>query len=154
MEPPLTDATPVSPLNLPPTPAPIGAYERGVFHNGVGCLSGQFPLVDGRIVHPGRLGLELNFEQGQEAAKAAALNVLAQLEAVLGEWDRLKGLLRVDAVLACSNDFNALPQVVDSASQTFLHYLGDRGRHARSLLPTRRLPLNASIELIVTFAVH
>lgn len=141
-------------LNLPQAPAPIGAYERGVFHKGVGSLSGQFPLVGGCILHPGRLGLELTFEQGQEAAKAAALNVLAQLEVVIGDLDRLKGLLRVDAVLACSDDFNALPQVVDSASQTFLQYLGDRGRHARSLLPTRRLPLNASIELIVTFAVH
>ena len=141
-------------MGLPPAPDPIGAYERGVIHRGIGMLSGQFPLVEGRILHPGRLGLELGIEHGQEAARAAARNVLAQMHVLLGNWGRLQGLLRVEGVLACSNDFNALPRVLDAASQTFLQVLGDRGRHARSLIPVSRLPLDASLELIVTFAVH
>lgn len=107
-----------------------------------------------RILHPGRLGLELSIEQGQEAARAAARNVLAQMHVLLGDWERLQGLLRVDGVLACSNEFNAQPEVLDAASQTFLQVLGERGRHARSLIPVRDLPLNASLELIVAFSVY
>ena len=143
-----------TPLVLPVPPDPVGAYARGVVRGGVGFLSGQFPLVDGVIAHPGRLGEALTTAQGQQAAHVAALNALAQIDALLGGLQDLDGLLRLDGIIACVDGFDALPAVLDGASRLFVDALGDRGRHARSIVPVHRLPMDAPLELVLTFATR
>lgn len=142
-------------LVLPDPPAPVGAYERGMLHGGVGLLSGQFPLRDGALVHVGRVGAELTEAQGRFAAEVAALNVIAGIAAVLGgDLSRLVTLLRVDGYVASADAFQGQPGVLDGASETFRRLLGERGRHARAAIPVPRLPMNAPIELVATFAVR
>ena len=141
-------------LKLPVAPNPIGAYRRGVVHAGVGCLSGQLPLSDGKIAHPGLVGRDVTVADAQEAARVTALNVLAQLGALLGSFDRLEGLLRVDGFVASAPDFTAQPAVLDAASTLFVEALGERGAHARSAMGVAVLPLNAPVELVVTFAAR
>ena len=142
-------------LNLPTPPAPLGIYEPGIIHNGIGVLSGQYPSVDGKVLYSGRVGAELTDDQGKESAKAAALNVLAQIDALIEQdWDRFTGLLRVDGFIASADDWMRQPQVLDAASELFLSLLGDRGRHARTVLGVPRLPLNYPIKLVVSFAVR
>lgn len=139
-------------ITLPDPPSPIGAYAAGVIHRGIGMLSGQFPLVDGVIATPGRLGAELSVAQGREAARVAALNALAQINALLDGFDDLEGLLRLDGIIAATEDFREHALVLDGASDVLNQYLGARGRHARSLVAVARLPLDAPLELVLTFA--
>lgn len=139
---------------LPPPPDPVGAYHAGVVHAGVGYVSGQFPLADGRLRFPGRVGAELTAAEGYEAARLAAQNVLAQLARLLGPAGRLVTLLRVDGVVASAPSFLAQPAVLDGASELFRRVLGDAGGHARSAIAVERLPLDAAVELVVTFAVE
>jgi enamine deaminase RidA (YjgF/YER057c/UK114 family) len=146
--------TPLEQLDLPEAPAPVGRYERGIIHDGIGFLSGQFPLVEGKLLIRGRVGHELTVEQGRQAAEAAALNVLAQLRTVtVSEARAFAGLLRVDGFVASADHFTDQPAVLDAASALFLDQLGDLGRHARTAFAVSRLPLDAPIELVVTFAV-
>ena len=141
-------------LVLPDAPAPAGAYERGVVHDGIGFLSGQFPLRAGTLVHAGRIGAELTVEDGRFAAGVAATNVVAGIKAVLGgSLAGLETLLRVDGYVASADDFHGQPWVLDGASEALLRLLGGKGRHARSAVAVPRLPLNAPVELVVTFAV-
>jgi enamine deaminase RidA (YjgF/YER057c/UK114 family) len=142
----------MSTIVLPDAPSPIGAYLRGTLHHGIGMLSGQFPLVAGKIARPGRLGAELTVEQGREAARMAALNALAQIRALLDGFDALEGILRLDGIIASVDVFRDHPAVLDGASEVFNDFLGPRGRHARTIVPVRCLPLDAPIELVVTFA--
>jgi enamine deaminase RidA (YjgF/YER057c/UK114 family) len=145
---------PLKELDLPEPPAPVGAYERGMVHNGIGFLSGQFPLRDGKLVHTGRVGAELTETEGRHAAEIAALNAISGIRAVLGgDLADLVSLLRVDGYVASADGFLRIPWVLDGASETFRRMLGDRGRHARTAFAVPRLPLDAPVELVVTFGV-
>lgn len=141
-------------LELPEPPDPVGAYQAGVVHGGVGYLSGQFPLVEGRLRFAGRVGADVTLAEGREAARLAALNVLAQLVGLLGPTRRLATLLRVDGIVASAPGFLAQPAVLDGASELFRTVLGEAGRHARSAIAVERLPLDAAVELVVTCAVE
>jgi enamine deaminase RidA (YjgF/YER057c/UK114 family) len=83
----------------------------------------------------------------------AALNVLAQIKAALGGFDRLVSLVRVEGFVSSAPGWTNQPRVLDHASNLFAAVLGERGIHARSAIGTSQLPLNASVELVVTAAV-
>lgn len=137
---------------LPPPPRPVGAYEAVVVRGGIGFVSGQFPLRDGRLVCEGRVGGELTAEAGREACRLAALNVLAQIGAATDGFADLDGLLLLDGYVASAEGFVGQPGILDAASECFIEFLGERGRHARSAFAVPMLPLNAPVELVVTFA--
>jgi enamine deaminase RidA (YjgF/YER057c/UK114 family) len=144
-------------LNLPAAPEPVGAYQAAVVRDGLGMVSGQFPLRAGRLVWQGAVGAELSSEQGQEAARLAALNALAHIDAVLvshGGWACFAGLLRLEGHVASAPGFLAQPQVLNAASELLVAVLGDElGAHSRSAFAPTQLPLGAPIELVLSFAV-
>ena len=142
-------------LELPEPPAPAGSYERCMVYNGIGFVSGQFPLVDDHLAFVGRIGAELSEEEGHRAAEIAAVNVLSQIKAVLGgNFGQLATLLRVDGYVASADGWRRQPTVLDGASNLFVEILGTRGRHARSAFAVSQLPFGAPIELVVTFATE
>jgi enamine deaminase RidA (YjgF/YER057c/UK114 family) len=114
----------------------------------------EHPLADGELKYSGRVGAELSEAAGGEAAQLAALNVLAQIKAALGGFDRLVSLARVDGYVSSAPGWTSQPSVLDYASSLFTAVLGDRGIHARSALAVPQLPLNASVELVVTAHVR
>ena len=137
---------------LPEPPRPAGNYQPVLCRGGVGFVSGQFPIRHGRCVRTGRVGVELTAEQGRECAEIAAANVLAQIRAALNGWERFGGLLRIDGHVASADDFLRQPAVLDGASELFLRALGPvAGAHARTAFHAARLPLDAPVELAVTF---
>lgn len=139
--------------SLPEPPAPAGLYEPVVIRNGLGYVSGQFPLRGRTLIHPGVVGRDVTEEEARGAAELAALNVLAQVRRALGSLDRVATLLRVDGIVASAAGWTGQPRVLDGASEVFRRVLGERGRHARSAVGVPELPLNACVELVVTFAV-
>jgi enamine deaminase RidA (YjgF/YER057c/UK114 family) len=141
-------------LQLPEAPRPVGSYRAAVVANDLLFVSGQIPLVDGELKYPGRVGAELSEAAGGEAAQLAALNVLAQIKAALGSFDRLVSLVRVEGYVSSAPGWTSQPSVLDQASNLFTAVLGDRGVHARSALAVPQLPLNASVELVVTAHVR
>ena len=102
---------------------------------------------------PVSLGINLSIDSGYAAARLAGLNALAQIRELLGGFERLDGLLRLDGLVACSPMFTEHATVLNGASDLFVEVLGDRGWHARSAAGVNSLPMNAAVELIVTFAI-
>jgi enamine deaminase RidA (YjgF/YER057c/UK114 family) len=140
---------------LPAPPVPAGAYLPVVTHGALGFVSGQFPILDGRLARAGRVGAELTAEEGRECASLAAANVLARIRAALGGWARFAGLLRVEGHVASAVDFLMQPAVLDGASDFFVRALGPAlGAHVRTAFHANRLPMDAPVELVVTFAVN
>ena len=121
-------------LELPEAPRPVGSYQASVIANGLLFISGQLPLVEGEIMYPGRVGAELSEATGGEAAWLTALNVLAQIKAALGGFDRLVSLVRVDGYVSSAPGWTNQPRVLDNASRLFIAALGEKGAHARSAL--------------------
>ncbi len=139
---------------LPEPPRPAGHYRPWVRHGELLFVAAQLPIENGVPRYPGRVGAELTEEQGVAAARLAGLNVLAQLRAALGDLERLATLLRVEGHVAAAPGWNRAPAVLDGASDLFVAVLGERGQHARSAFVPPRLPLDHSVELVVTAAVR
>jgi len=140
-------------LQLPDAPRPVGNYRAAVISNELLFISGQLPMSGGELKYRGRVGVELTEAAGGEAAQLAALNVLAQIKAALGGFDRLVSLVRVEGFVSSAPGWTNQPRVLDHASNLFAAVLGERGVHARSAIGTSQLPLNAAVELVVTAAV-
>ena len=136
-------------LVLPPAPKPAGSYRPLVIAERTAYLSGQVSkTADGKILS-GRLGQELTLEEGRQAARAAALNVLSVIDAEVG-FERVEKFLRVVGYVQCSPSFYEISQVVNGASDLFLEFFGEKGVHARSAVGMASLPLNAAVEIEVT----
>lgn len=141
-------------LRLPRAARPAGRYAATVVAGGFLHVSGQFPFRGGRLLHTGRVGGELTVAEGRAAARQAALNVLAQIHAALGGFERLAGLVRVEGHVASAPGWVDAPAVLDAASTVFTTVLGARGRHARTAFTPPVLPLNSPVELVVTAVVR
>lgn len=139
---------------LPTPPRPVGSYEPVIIRRGIGTVSGQFPIRDGRLAFEGRLGAELTINAGREAARLAALNVLAQITAATDGFARLDGLLRLEGYVASADGFHDQPDILDAASTCFIEALAERGRHTRAAFAVQFLPLNAPIELVLSFTTQ
>lgn len=142
----------MSMISLPEPPDPAGDYEAVVIRNGFGFVSGQFPFRDASLIYTGRVGVELSKHEAQEACRIAAMNVLAQISKATNKFEQLGGLLRLDGYVASSDSFHAQPGILNAASLLFSEVLGERGTHTRTAFSVPRLPLNAPIELCVSFA--
>ncbi len=139
-------------LQLPPAPKPVGSYRPVVISKQLAFLSGQISrAADGKIL-AGKVGKDLSLEQGQEAAKIAALNVISVIHNLIG-LDHFEKLLRVVGYVQASPDFYEISQVMNAASDLFLEVFGDKGLHARSAVGMASLPLNAAVEIEVTLQV-
>ncbi|PRX43396.1 enamine deaminase RidA (YjgF/YER057c/UK114 family) [Prauserella shujinwangii] len=134
-------------LELPPPPVPVAAFEPYVRAGDTVYVSGQIATRDGALVADGVLGAGLDVEAGQDAARACALNVLAQLAAAAGGLDAVTRLVRVTVFVASTPDFTRHPQVADGASQLFRDVLGPAGAHARAAVGVASLPLGTPVEV-------
>jgi enamine deaminase RidA (YjgF/YER057c/UK114 family) len=134
-------------LQLPPPRAPAAAFEPYVRHGGTIYISGQIATRDGHLVAAGQLGAEVDLVAGQDAARACALNVLAQLQAAAGSLDAVTRLVKLTVYVACTSEFTQQPQVADGASQLLLDVLGAGGAHARSAIGVAALPLGTPVEV-------
>lgn len=141
-------------LSLPPAPAPAAAYVPHVVDDGRVFTAGQLPLVDGALPATGRLGANIEVEQGQELARTAALNLLAvAADAVGGDLDRLR-LVKLTVFVASDPGFTDQHLVANGASLLLHAVLGDDGIHARSAVGVASLPLNAPVEVEGIFAIR
>lgn len=135
---------------LPPVPAPVAAYVPVRIAAGLAFVAGQVPIVDGVVQHPGLLGRDVSVEQGQAAARRAALQALAALRGELGSFDRIAQIAQVTVYVACTAGFADHAQVANGASELLIEALGDAGRHARAAVGMASLPLGTCVEVAVT----
>ena len=141
-------------LELPPTPAPVASYVPVTEAGALAFVAGQVAMLDGQILHPGKLGAQVSVEMGQEAAARAALQALSALRDHLGgSLDRLQRILQLTVFVAADAEFIEHPKVANGASDVLIEVLGSNGRHARAAIGVASLPLGASIEITMTAEV-
>jgi len=139
-------------LVLPTPAAAVANYLPFVISGSLVFVSGQLPLVDGKVTVTGRLGAEVGLEEGQQAARQCAINLLAQARAAAGgDLDRVTRLVRLGGFVASTPDFTDQPKIVNGASDLMVAVLGDAGRHSRAAVGVASLPLNAAVEIEAVF---
>ena len=137
---------------LPSVAAPAANYVPYVISGAHLFVSGQIPFLNGETMHLGRLGADLSVEQGAEAARACALNILAQVnEAVGGDWSRVVRCVKLGGFVNCTPDFTGQPKVINGASDLIGQVMGDAGKHARFAVGAPGLPLGVAVEIDAVF---
>lgn len=138
-------------LNEPPPKGglyiPVSQVGSLLFTSGIG------PIINGTPIYMGKIGLDLNIEQGQEAARLVAINMLSVLHFYLQDLNRINKVVKILGFVASSNNFLSQPQVINSASQVFIDTFGECGQHARSAIGTNVLPGNIPVEIEGIFEI-
>ncbi|MDP1027179.1 RidA family protein [Sphingomonas sp. KR1UV-12] len=139
-------------LSLPEAAAPVAAYVPVVEAGGLLHLSGQLPFRDGQLI-TGRLGDSVSLEDGQAAAQACGLMIVAQLKKHLGDLSRVQRIVKLGVFVNSTGDFTDQPKVANGASELMVALFGDAGKHARSAVGVPVLPLGAAVEIDAIVAI-
>jgi enamine deaminase RidA (YjgF/YER057c/UK114 family) len=139
-------------LELPAAPAPAANYVPYTISGKLLLVAGQLPFRNGQVAVVGRVGDDVSLEQGQEAARICALNLLAQAKAACGgDLDRLARCLKLGGFVSCGPTFTEHPAVVNGASDLMVEAMGEAGQHARFAVGCASLPRGAAVEVEAIF---
>jgi enamine deaminase RidA (YjgF/YER057c/UK114 family) len=141
-------------ITLPAPVSPIANYVPFVLTGNMLVVSGQLCLgADGKLVAKGQLGAGVSIEDGQKAARACAINLLAQLKAALGDFDKVVRVIRLGGFINSAPGFVEGAKVMNGASDLMVEVFGENGRHARSTVGVAALPADAAVEVEGSFEV-
>ncbi len=134
-------------ITLPQAAAPAANYVPTLITGNQLIISGQLPMQDGALKITGQLGNDVSIEEGVEAARLCAINILAQIKRTLDGFDRFERLLKLGGFVNAPASFTDHPQVINGASDLMVSVLGDAGRHTRFAVGAAGLPFNAAVEI-------
>lgn len=140
-------------VELPQPAAPVANYVGAVVAGNLLVVSGQLPIGPNGIAAKGKLGAGVSEEQGKEAARLCAINILAQAKAALGDLARIKRCIRLGGFVNAIADYQSIPQVINGASDFMVEVLGDAGKHARYAIGVAQLPLDVPVEVEAMFEI-
>jgi len=135
-------------IALPEAPSPGGLYTPVVeFSEKLAYMSGCVPADIPGVRIKGKLGSDLTVEEGQAAARAAALNLLAVMHRDLSDLNRIKRIVKLTCFVSCAPNFTMQPQVANGASGLLIDVFGEPGRAARSAVGAPSLPSDVAFEI-------
>jgi enamine deaminase RidA (YjgF/YER057c/UK114 family) len=131
---------------------PVAAYLPAVQTNNHVYVSGQLPMVDGKLAAAGLVGEDVTPEQAKDLARLAGINALGAVHDLVG-LDKVVRVVKIVGFVASAPGFTGQPGVVNGASELFAEVFGEAGRHARSAVGVSALPLNTPVEVEAIFEV-
>lgn len=136
-------------IELPPLATPAAAYVPWVRTDNLVFLSGHIARHANGSVHVGQLGANISVEQGQNAARAVAIDLLGTLQAACGgDLERVVRIVKVMSLVNSTSTFTEQHLVTNGCSQLLAEVFGtERGSHARSAFGVAQLPLGACVEI-------
>ena len=141
-------------ITLPDAPAPAANYVPYAVAGNMVYVSGQLPLVDGKLTVTGHVGKNVSTEEAAAQARLCAINLLAQLKAACGgDLSRVKQVVKLGGFVASTDDFTDQPEVINGASDLMVEVFGDAGRHARFAVGSNTLPRGTCVEVEGTFLI-
>jgi enamine deaminase RidA (YjgF/YER057c/UK114 family) len=142
-------------ITLPTLTAPAANYVPYTISGNIVIISGQLPIQDGKMHFVGKVGSEISIEEGQQAAKLCALNLLAQLQSACGgNLDKVVRCLRLGVFVNGLPEFTDHPKIANGASDLIVSVLEDKGRHARSAFGVGSLPFGVAVEVEAMFEIE
>jgi enamine deaminase RidA (YjgF/YER057c/UK114 family) len=141
-------------ISLSKPPAPIANYVPFVRTGNFLTVSGQVCFdADGTLVAKGQLGSAVSIDDGQKAARACAINLLAQIKVAVGDLDKVVRVVRLGGFINSAVGFSDGPKVMNGASDLMVAVFGEKGKHARSTVGVAALPADAAVEVEGLFEV-
>ena len=135
-------------INLPTPVEPIANYSSFIKSENYIFVSGQIPIVNGKLKYLGKLGKELDIQQGQDAARLCLLNSISIAKLALNnDLSKLERCLKITVFVNSTNNFYDQPRVADGASDLIRDLFKEKGDHARSAVGVNALPKNVCVEI-------
>ena len=139
-------------LKLPPAPTPLGVYKPYLIDGKYLYLSGHGPVREDKTLIIGRIGSELNMEEGKLAARQVGLTMLSTICTHIGSLDKIKRVIKVLGMVNCTPDFERHPYVINGCSELFAAIWGEEnGIGVRSAVGFGSLPDNIPVEIEAMF---
>ncbi len=141
-------------IDLPPSPPPNANYVPYVISHGFVYIAGQVPSRDGEFKFIGRVGDNMDLDEGYQAARLCGMNLIAQLLAAMeGDLERVKRVVKLTGFVNCTPDFTDQPLVINGASDLMVDVFGVPGRHARAAVGCSSLPFGVAVEVDGIFEI-
>ena len=142
-------------IEIPKSPKPVGAYVAFRIVNKLVYISGQVSFDQNGNLIKGKVGSDLSLEQGQEAAKACAINIISQLKSACdGDLEKVKSCIKINGYVNSTDNFFDQPKVINAASELIVNVFGEKGKHARAAVSVNSLPLGAAVEIESIFEIN
>ncbi|MBN8820996.1 MULTISPECIES: RidA family protein [unclassified Spirosoma] len=139
-------------LSLPPAPQPLGVYKPYLIDGKYLYVSGHGPVQDDKSLIIGRIGDDMDMEQGKLAARQVGLTILSTIRTHLGSLDRVKRVIKVLGMVNCTSNFERHPYVINGCSELFASVWGtENGIGVRSAVGMGSLPDNIPVEVEALF---
>lgn len=139
-------------FNLPTLPKALGNYVGYQIAGNLVYISGQLPMVEGKVAVSGKVGDTVSLEEAQQAAKLCAINIITQVKAACnGDLNKVAGCIRLGGFVNSTDGYTDQPQVINGASDFMVEVFGEAGRHARAAVGVNALPLGAAVEIEALF---
>ena len=142
-------------IKLPKAADPVGSYVATKISDKMLFISGQISMDENGNLIKGKLGKDLNTEEGYNAAKKCALNIVAQIKkACNDDLSKIKSCVKLTGFVNSTDDFVEQPKVINGASDLIASIFGDGGMHTRAAVSTNSLPLGVSVEVDAIFELN
>ena len=139
---------------IPNAPSPVGSYVAYKRINNLLYISGQISIKNNGDIIKGKVGKDLNLEEGKQAALVCGINIISQVKAACNnDLEKVKNCIKLTGYVNSTDDFAEQPQVLNSASELMVNVFGDLGKHTRAAISVNSLPLNASVEIDAIFEI-
>lgn len=139
---------------LPTAPNPVGNYTPFA-RSGNLVFINQVALKDGKILYPGKVGIDITEEQAKEATRQTMLNVIAVLKnATGGDLNRVKHCVQLTGFFNTKEGYTKHADLMNPASNLTAEIFGEKGKHARGTMGSSSLPLNSPVEIQAVFEIE
>jgi len=133
-------------ITLPPVAAPAAAYMPFVQTGNLVFLSGHIAKKDGKP-WAGQLGKSMTTEEGKQAARAVAIDLMGTLHAAVGDLNKITRVVKLMGLVNSTGEFTEQHLVINGASELLAQVFGDKGTHARAAFGVAQIPLGACVEI-------
>ncbi|WP_214072771.1 RidA family protein [Mucilaginibacter sp. dw_454] len=142
-------------LNLPPAPAPLGVYKPYLIDGKYLYVSGHGTVQDDKSLIIGRIGADMDMEQGKLAARQVGLAILSTIKTNLGSLNKVKRVIKVLGMVNCTPEFEKHPYIINGCSELFAQVWGtEYGIGVRSAVGFGSLPDNIPVEIEAMFELE
>lgn len=142
-------------LLLPPAPSPLGVYKPCLIDGNYLYLSGHGPVQNDRTLLLGRIGRDMDMEEGKLAARQVGLTMLSTIKNSLGSFNKVKRVIKVFGMVNCTSAFERHPYVINGCSELFAAVWGEEnGVGVRSAVGFGSLPDNIPVEIEALFELY
>lgn len=142
-------------ITLPEPKAPVGAYVATKITGKLLFISGQISIDEDNNLIKGKIGKDINLDQGYAAAERCGLSLIAHAKkACGGDLEKIKSCIKLTGYVNSTNNFIDQPKIINGASDIIAKILGKQGEHTRAAVSVNSLPLGVAVEIDGLFELN